>query len=74
MTKVIQIKIGRTDVENAIKNYINKRVTETCKKQGVDQQIAFEINEAVVEVLSMDYEERIKVLEEKIRALEARLK
>ena len=74
MSKVIQVKISRTDVENGIKSYINKRITEVCRKTGVDQQIAFEINEAVVEVLSMDYEERIKILEEKIRVLEAKLK
>ena len=66
MGKSIQIRISKEDIDVAVKKYINSRIEQVCRKQGVDEQIALEISQAVVEVRVIDYEERIKKLEEKI--------
>jgi hypothetical protein len=66
MGKSIQIRISKEEIDAAVKKYINGRIEQVCKKQGVDEQIALEINQAVIEVRVIDYEERIKKLEEKV--------
>lgn len=63
--KTIQVRITKEEVDEAVKKYINSRIEQVCKKQGVDAQIAFEVDQAVIEVRVIDYEERIKKLEER---------
>jgi hypothetical protein len=65
MTKTIQIRITKEDIDLAVKNFINKRITDICG-QKIDDQIAIEVDEAIVEVRSLDYENRIKKLEEAV--------
>jgi primosomal protein N'' len=63
MSKVIQVKISRTEMEKIVKKYINERVIEICKKQKIDDQIFFEVEQAVVEVKVPNYEERLAAIE-----------
>lgn len=66
MTRTVQIRISKEEIDAIIKNFIYKRVSEIIKKQKIDRQIAIEIDQATIEVLSIDYEERIRRLEEKV--------
>jgi hypothetical protein len=63
--KTIQVRISKEEVDEAVKKYINTRIEQVCKKPGVDAQIAFEVDQAIIEVRVVDYEERIRRLEEK---------
>jgi len=62
----MQIKISRDDISAAIRSYINRRIEAICERQRVDSQIAIEVDQAVIEVRSVDFEDRIRKLEEKV--------
>jgi predicted methyltransferase MtxX (methanogen marker protein 4) len=62
----MQIKISRDDISAAIKSYINRRIEAICERQRVDSQIAIEVDQTVIEVRSVDFEDRIRKLEEKV--------
>ena len=66
MGKTIQIRFSKEDIEEAVKKYINMRIKQVCDQQGVDGEIAFEVEQSVVEVRLVGYDERIKKLEEKV--------
>lgn len=66
MARTIQIRITKEELDLAIRNFIYKRVSEICRKQKIDTQIAIEVEQAVIEVRSIDYGERIKRLEKKL--------
>ena len=74
MAKVIQIKISKVEIDNAIKNFLYKKIDEACKKQKVVEQINFEIEQAIIEVNIPEHEARIAFLESELLALKNKLK
>jgi len=66
MTKTIQFRVSKEEIDDSVKKHINRRIQEICKEQKVDDQIRFEIDQAVIEVRVVNYEERIKMLEDAV--------
>jgi len=63
MSKVIQVKIHKEDVLEAVRRYIEREVAKACKKQRIQEQIANEVEQATIEITVPDYEERLKKIE-----------
>jgi hypothetical protein len=63
MAKVLQIKISKDEVIDAVRRYIEHKVAETCKKQKINEQIEEEVEQATIEVSVPDYDLRLKALE-----------
>lgn len=72
MGKSIQIRIEKEFIEDSVKNHINKRVAEICKKQLVDDQIALEVSEAIIEVRVKEGD-HLQELENRVKELEQRI-
>jgi primosomal protein N'' len=64
MARVIQIKINREEILEAVRKYIERKVAESCRKQRINEQIAEEVEQATIEVTVPEYEVRLKALEE----------
>jgi hypothetical protein len=74
MAKVIQIKVSRKEIDDAVKAFIQKKIDEACKKQKVVDQINFEIEQAVIEVNVPEHESRIAFLESELLELKKKLR
>jgi 5'-3' exonuclease len=67
MSKVILFKIKKEDIDKAIDAFINKRIAEICKKQKVDVQIQYEVDQAVIEVSAPEYDARLLKIEKYLK-------
>jgi hypothetical protein len=74
MSKVIQIKISKEDVNKAIRDFLQKKIEEACKKQKVVEQINFEIEQALIQVNIPEHESRISFIESELLELKKRLR
>ena len=63
MSKVLQVKVSREELMQQVNLYIQRKVSDACKKQRIDEQIAEEVDQATIEVTVPAYEERISQLE-----------
>lgn len=69
MSKAIQIKIRKEDIELAVKKAVDAKIREVFKKQNVDGQIAFEVEQAIIEVNLPEVNARLDALETLIKML-----
>jgi hypothetical protein len=67
MSKVILFKVKKEDIDKAIGDFINKKIAEICKKQNVDAQIQYEVDQAVIEVSAPEYDARLMKIEKYLR-------
>jgi len=70
MTKSLQVRVSKEQIDSAVKNYINKRIKEICKQQKIDEQVFIEVEEAIIEVRIRGYDEKIKDIEERLQGVE----
>lgn len=73
LSKSIQIRVEKEYIDQAVKTYINKRIAEICKKQGVDDQIALEVSEAIIEVRIKEGEHLLR-LENRVNEIEQKFR
>jgi len=67
LSKVILLKIKKEELDKAIESFINKRISEICKKQKVDAQIQYEVDQAVIEVSAPEYDTRLLKIEKYLK-------
>jgi hypothetical protein len=69
MTKSYQIRIGKQELDSAVKAAVVDIIEKQIRKHGIDKEIEYEINDLVVDFNFPELEARIKQLEDKIASL-----